>query len=774
MPIRRLTALLVLAPLPLAAQAPRFDLSVPNIMRGTELVGREPTEVRWSADGRWLYFRWLEPGASWREPLRPFRVRAEAGATPERLTLAQVDSAGPSIADGALSPDRRQRAVTYLGDLYVATLGTGTVRRLTQTAAEESSPAWSQDGKRVFFTRERNAWSLELATGELRQLTDFRGPKQEPDTAKAPQRAWVAREEKALLGTIRDRLYQDSLAKADRDDREKRRLTPIYLAKDEEVRELDVAPSGVTALVLTRVKTTKGRDTRVPVFVSLDAYVTDTSARGKAGDEQDGGRIGLLRLETGAVTWIAPVPGDSAGKASTLALGDWNDAGTAALVYTQTRDFKRRFLQRIDAATGRAFVLDSLRDSAWVGGPCVSCAGWMPGDKRVWFASEADGYAHLYTVAAEGGDRRQLTQGKWEILSARLADDRRGFELHARAASPFERQFYRLGLEGGALERITGETGGHQVTVSPDGKLLADLFSTADRPPELYVRPNRAGGAAAKLTTSPTAEWLAGPWIKPEIVMIPASDGVQVPARIYRPADFGATPNGAAVLFVHGSGYLQNAHRYWSSYFREYMFNHLLASRGYVVLDVDYRGSAGYGRDWRTAIYRHMGGRDLQDQVDASKWLGTQFHIDPERVGLYGGSYGGFITLMALFNAPKSFGAGAALRSVTDWAHYEHRYTARILNEPQKDSVAYRQSSPIYFAEGLEDPLLMAHGMVDTNVEFQDIVRLTQRLIELHKTGWTLAPYPVEDHGFVRPDSWTDEYSRILELFDRVLVKGVR
>jgi dipeptidyl aminopeptidase/acylaminoacyl peptidase len=164
-----------------------------------------------------------------------------------------------------------------------------------------------------------------------------------------------------------------------------------------------------------------------------------------------------------------------------------------------------------------------------------------------------------------------------------------------------------------------------------------------------------------------------------------------------------------------------------------------------------------------------MGGLDLQDHVDGSRYLQREFGIAPERIGIYGGSYGGFITLMALFTAPEHFGAGAALRSVTDWAHYNHGYTARILNEPQADSVAYRRSSPIYFAEGLADPLLIAHGMVDTNVHFQDVVRLAQRLIELGKTGWEFAVYPVENHGFERPDSWTDEYRRILELFERHL-----
>ena len=164
-----------------------------------------------------------------------------------------------------------------------------------------------------------------------------------------------------------------------------------------------------------------------------------------------------------------------------------------------------------------------------------------------------------------------------------------------------------------------------------------------------------------------------------------------------------------------------------------------------------------------------MGGKDLDEHVSGSKYLTSQFGIDPERIGIYGGSYGGFITMMALFTKPQYFGAGAGLRSVTDWASYNHGYTGRILNLPQGDSLSYRRSSPIFFAEGLQDPLLIAHGMVDVNVQFQDVVHLSQRLIELGKTDWEMAVYPVEDHGFVRPSSWTDEYRRILELFDRTI-----
>jgi dipeptidyl aminopeptidase/acylaminoacyl peptidase len=273
----------------------------------------------------------------------------------------------------------------------------------------------------------------------------------------------------------------------------------------------------------------------------------------------------------------------------------------------------------------------------------------------------------------------------------------------------------------------------------------------------------KAAASLKSVTTSPIPEFFTNDWIDPRLVSFKARDGATVWGRLYAQEKYKA--GGPAVIFVHGAGYLQNVHRWWSSYYREYMFHHLLMERGFVVLDIDYRGSAGYGRHWRTGIYRHMGGKDLTDQVDAVDYLVKEFGIDRKRVGLYGGSYGGFITLMAMFTQPDVFAAGAALRPVTDWAHYNNPYTANILNLPQNDAEAYKQSSPIYFAQGLKGALLICHGMVDTNVNFQDTVRLVEKLIELRKTNWEVAPYPVEDHGFEREESWADEYKRILKLF---------
>jgi dipeptidyl aminopeptidase/acylaminoacyl peptidase len=164
-----------------------------------------------------------------------------------------------------------------------------------------------------------------------------------------------------------------------------------------------------------------------------------------------------------------------------------------------------------------------------------------------------------------------------------------------------------------------------------------------------------------------------------------------------------------------------------------------------------------------------MGGKDLDDQVDGAKWLAAHEGVDPKRIGIYGGSYGGFITLMAMFRQPDVFAAGAALRPVSDWSQYNHQYTSGILNLPQSDPEAYRVSSPIYFASGLKGSLLICHGMVDTNVHFEDTVRLVQKLVELHKENWELAVFPVENHGFVQPSSWADEYKRILKLFESKL-----
>ncbi len=413
-------------------------------------------------------------------------------------------------------------------------------------------------------------------------------------------------------------------------------------------------------------------------------------------------------------------------------------------------------------------MVDRLRDEAWVVGFGFGggAFGWI-NNNTIWFQSEESGYAHLYTYDFTTSKKQALTSGKYEVQTIELSKDKKFFYLTTNEVHPGEKQFYKLPVSGGKAERLTTLTGANESTISPDGKWLAIRSSYSNKPWELYLQENKPGAKPQQITNSLSAEFKSYPWKDPEVTTIKARDGAEVYARVFKPAN----PNGAAVIFVHGAGYLQNAHKWWSNYFREYMFHNLLADRGYTVLDMDYRASAGYGRDWRTGIYRFMGGKDLTDNVDGAKWLVEKHNIDPKRIGIYGGSYGGFITLMGMFTTPDVFAAGAALRPVTDWAHYNHPYTASILNEPMTDSIAYAKSSPLYYAEGLKGHLLICHGMVDVNVHFEDAVRLSQRLIELGKDNWELAVYPMEDHGFVEPSSWTDEYKRILRLFETNLKK---
>ena len=767
---------------PAAAQS--FELTVPNIMRGPEHVGEPPSGVRWSDDGRWVFFRWKPGGAPWHQSTALYRVSADGGQ-PQQLDDVMADSLGVLTANGDISTDGRQRVVSYQGDLYLIDRRNLNVRRLTDTRTSHSSPVFSQDGRTVYYISGDNVFARSLADGTLRQVTDIRsGPAPSEPRPATGQRGFLEQQQRELFEHIQIQVQQREenreRARA-REERETRKAA--YLDRNERVGSLAVALNGRYAVISTfATSQSDARRTSIPFWVTESGYTEPREMRTKVGDAQGStGRMGIVSLDNGEIRWldVARATRPAADAADTAAdapefgftrfLG-WNDQGTAGLVAASSSDFKQEWLWSLDAATGQLTQLLNDRDEAWVAGPCSSCAGWLPDGSRAWFVSERDGFAHLYSIRPDGSDVRQLTSGDWEVHSVDVAPTEDRFYLQTNEGSPHEQHFYHMRFDGSNRTRITTMPGRQDATPSPDGSRIAFVHSTSNQPPELYVAANRAGADARRVTMSPTAEWSSFNWIAPEIVHVPARDGVNVPARIYRPQDMGAQPNGAAVIFVHGAGYLQNVHNWWSTYYREYMFHHLLAQRGYTVLDIDYRGSAGYGRDWRTAIYRHMGGKDLTDHVDGSRYLQQNFGIDPERVGIYGGSYGGFITLMALFTEAESFGAGAALRSVTDWAHYNHGYTGRILNLPQDDTVAYRQSSPIYFAEGLEDPLLIAHGMVDTNVHFSDVVRLAQRLIELGKTDWEMAVYPVENHGFVEPSSWTDEYRRILELFDRSLV----
>jgi dipeptidyl aminopeptidase/acylaminoacyl peptidase len=412
-----------------------------------------------------------------------------------------------------------------------------------------------------------------------------------------------------------------------------------------------------------------------------------------------------------------------------------------------------------------------LHDDAWINWS-FNDFGWLPDNKTLWYLSEESGYSHLYaldTGRPNGSSRTQLTDGRWEASAVQPSRDGSSFYFLCNRKQPGDYEVCNVAAHGGHVREVTSLDGVESFNLSPDGSKLLVRHSAAYVPPQLAVV-DAAGGNLHELTDTRTAAYKARSWIMPKIVQVPSKHGAgTIWGKLYIPTTMDAGRKYPIVMFVHGAGYLQNVSARYPNYFREQMFHNLLVQEGYIVLDLDYRASEGYGRDWRTAIYRWMGKPELEDYLDGLDWLVANQQGDRDHAGIYGGSYGGYMTLVALFKAPGVFKAGAALRPVSDWSQYNYEYTSNILNTPELDPEAYKRSSPLEYASGLQDNLLIAHGMIDDNVFFKDSVMMTQKLIELRKDKWEIAPYPLERHGFTHPDSWYDEYRRIDALFQRTL-----
>lgn len=784
-------------------------------MRDPQWIGASPSGPGWSSDSKYLTFSWNPEKAA----ADSVYYITPSSLTPQKTTYAFRQSLLEEN-DIRYNTNRSRYVFAREGDIYLVEVKTGQQRAITQTVEYESSPLFSFNDGKVVYTRGLNLYAWDISTGATVQLTNFQSGLAAPavpvstgaQRGGGQQGGSTARGNRTATGNIQEKWLQEEalensqVLQSRKDKRELADSMRKALPKEKNLRSINIEDKSLFGAAISAdgrfiawrlVKVaTGGKPTIVPNYVTESGFTEDISGRTKVGVPQstqeffvyDTRKDTVFLVKTDSIPGIRDLPDyvkdypavyaekskNPPVRAVSFQNTSWSPAGDYAVVEVRSQDNKDRWLMLLDGATGRLSLLDRQRDEAWTGGPGTSGfgsfnTGWIDAN-TFWFQSEATGYSHLYSINVHTREKKALTSGKYEVQRSILSKDKKYFYLTTNEVHPGEQHFYRLPVGGGKAERLTTMTGANQVSLSPDEKWLAILYSYSNKPWELYLQENKPGGKFQQVTSqAQSAEFKAYTWKDPEVVTFKARDGAEVYARLYRPARPHASR--PAVIFVHGAGYLQNAHKWWSSYFREYMFHNLLADQGYTVLDIDYRGSAGYGRDWRTGIYRHMGGKDLSDQVDGAKYLVDKLGVNPKNIGLYGGSYGGFITLMAMFNEPEVFAAGGALRSVTDWAHYNHGYTSNILNEPFNDSIAYQRSSPINFAAGLKGHLLMCHGMVDVNVHFQDIVRITQKLIELGKDNWELAVYPVEDHGFVEPSSWTDEYKRIFKLFETHLKK---
>ena len=768
----------------IAANAP---LTIEQAMADPDWIGPPVERAWWSWDGREAQLQLKREGASirdtWRQPV--------AGGALQKV--ADAERGGLDVADPVYDPQRRRMVFVRNGDVFLRELSGGALVQITRSAAAESQPRFAADGGVIW--RSGNDWFKWNAGTGVAQVVSL---KAEKDPAAAPKPDALREQQLRTLDTLRrdrelrdaQRAQEETWRKAD----PTRAPGPAWLGDKVEIVDSSLSPDARHLVVVTKEKgADAGRQGKMPNYVTESGYEEFEDVRTRVGrNDPLPHTLWLVDAATGSVRELKldPLPGigvdplaglrKAAGKDPLKGLRPvqvnsqragpsvrWSDDGRSVAVMLRAVDNKDRWIAAVDLERAQLQPRHRLTDPAWINWN-FNDFGWLPDNRTLWFLSEESGFSQLYTQA--GAERpRQRTSGRWEASSPEVSADGNGFLFLCNRAWPGDYEVCALDLASGQVREVTALDGVEDFSLSPDGRQLLVRWSGSYLPPQLAVVPV-AGGDARVLTDTRSAAFKAREWIRPQYVQVPSKHGAgTIWGKFYGPKDYEPGRKYPVAMFVHGAGYLQNVHARYPNYFREQMFHHLLVERGYVVLDLDFRASEGYGRDWRTAIYRQMGHPELEDYLDGLDWVVANHQGDRDRAGIYGGSYGGFMTFMALFRSPGTFKAGAALRPVVDWTQYNHEYTSNILNTPELDPEAYRKSSPIEYAQGLQDELLIAHGMIDDNVFFRDSVVLTQRLIELRKDDWEIAPYPLERHGFTRADSWLDEYKRILKLFERTL-----
>ena len=742
------------------------NLTVRDIMREPSLAGMRVEGEKLSPDGRKVVFLWNAEG---KEPkdlylwngtgdavkiLSPKDLLNPNQPTPPESKLNYGVTVRDDFAkarDNQLSgfewsPDSKRLLFVQNGDLYLLNVGANEKpKRLTKTQSPEFFARWLDD-KRIIFLQSGNIFTVDTEQFSLIQLSK----EANPTAFISVGNVTTSKDGKMVAYTVSDTSKQRGL------------FVPNYLD------EFTSAPTfrrGWSEQKILVTPTDGSRDS--PFEIKLPRAEGVSNFR--------------------AVRWAAD--------------------NQSLVIDRNDKDTKRRQLfdvHNVGSKAEKVILVTDETDEKWIA-PLSGLVEPNPKDNsQILFGSEKDGSNHLYLATLERakpqanptGEVRQenptdpgftenvkieqLTKGKFEIEWAKWTSAEK-FIFSSTEKTPAEREFYEFDLQQKKYSQVdSGDRGmkiSPQISENRDSRpILLYSFSQWNQPTELQTLDVCVGcrglNMPQTITKTTPENFKKTAWAEPKFVDIPSRDGKPIKSKIYLPNGFAKTKQYPMVIFVHGAGYLQNTINGWNNYYREFMFNHILTQKGYVVLDIDYRGSAGYGRDWRTDVYDFLGGKDYEDHLDAIDFMVKNYAVDAKKIGAYGGSYGGFMAEMLAFRTDK-ITCAAALRPVADWKNYYASspvYTAQRLGFPDKNPEGYKRSSPISYADGLNKPLLILHGMVDDNVHVQDSMQLIEKLMRLEKTQYFEAMlYPAENHGFTRPSSWTDEYERILSFFEKHL-----
>lgn len=691
-----------------AVPAQAQQLTAERIFGSDEFSPESLGQLAWMNDGE--RFTYLEEN----EETGASDLWAEHIATEERTRLldgSELVAAGevePMDIDGYEWSEDEDKLLIFTdaqrvwrqatkGIFYVYDLSTGELTPVSEGEGWQQFAKFSPDGTRVGFVRENDIFFTDLATGEETRLTDDGG-------------------EDIINGTF-DWVYEEEFGQ-----RDGWRWSP----DGERIAfwRLDQSPIATFAM--------QDMSTLYPTMVPV-RYP-------KAGEENSEVRIGVVEVDDGEITWM------DTGEDPDIYIArmGWAASSTEVGMQRLNRHQNRLELMLADARTGESRVIMTDSDSAWV--DVDDDLTWLgDGDRFVW-TSESDGYNHLYLYRRDGELVRQLTEGPWEVTSYHGLDEEAGWiYFTATEQGPLQRHLYRVPVSGGAPERLTEEEGTHSVTFSPGHRFFIDSYSSAGVPAE--TRLHRADGELVRVLVEndELAATLDGMRLQqPEFFTFETDDGVTLNGWTIRPPDFDPQREYPVLMYVYGGPGSQTVTDAWWG--NRYLWHQLLAERGYIVASVDNRGTGARGRDFKKITYLNLGDYETRDQLSAARHMASLPHVDEDRVGIWGWSYGGYMTLLALLQPDNPYRAGVSVAPVTAWRLYDTIYTERFMRTPEENPEGYDDFAPINLAENLESDLLLIHGTGDDNVHYQQSVQMVDALIDADKQ-FDFMMYPNRTHG---------------------------
>ena len=709
------------------AAAPGKALTVERIYSQPSLSGRLTRGLVWTPDGKALSY--FETKGSGKEARTELWVM-DAASGERRLLVASyklesilpVDTSTPTQATGLgrRVPSQYQWApdgagILFQGPTALAWLDvkSQTGRTLVSGKATLADPKVSPDGRNVSFVRDHNLWLVNLADGKERAVTQ--GGTEE---IRKGELDWVYPEELDIKTAYWWPPDSSAIAYLEMDERKVSQYPLVDFS----------SPSGEAEM--ERYPTAGGANPIVRVFVASlsggEPRAMDT------GTETD---IYIPR-----VSWLT----DS----KHLAIQRLNRTQTAL------------DLLIADSTTGKTRAVLSENDPHWIN--ISDDLYFLKDGKRFLWSSERSGYRHLYLYDLEGQQLAQLTNGEWEVSAVDAVDEANGLVyFSATEKSPLERHLYRVALDGSGFARLSKDEGTHAAVLAPHAAAFYDTYSNAATPPrqELY----RADGSRIATVNENKITELADYHLSPmEFLTVKSRDGVQLNASIIKPPDFHPQKKYPVLVYTYGGPHAQVVRNGWGG--ANFLWHQLMAQKGYIIFSLDNRGSGGRGHAFETPLHFRMGAQELSDQRDGVQYLKSLPFIDANRIGIWGWSYGGHMTLHAMFEDAEDFKAGFAGGPVTDWHYYDTIYTERYLGLLPQNAESYQESSPIEKAGQLRGKLLIAHGTGDDNVHFANTLSLLDKLIEQQKHVEVLS-FPGRGHGVSDPPARIFLMNRVTQFF---------